>query len=285
MQKFPSPFLPRRLRQLFGLSRHYARAQSGDFSSAGEWPAIRHIFEVLGINSGHVVDIAASDGVTQSCTLELFRNPHWSGLAVEMDPVKFAHLAYVYAGFKNSRLARCRVTPDNVVNLLQAYETPRDFDFLNLDIDSYDLFVIQQMLSSGFQPKIISMEINEKLPPPLFFTVLYDPAHYWKGDHFYGCSAVAAAQTVRPHGYVLAQIQYCNAIFVRADLAQNKIQDHSISSAYNDGYRDKPDRSMLFPWNADVDGVLEMNPQDALGFFSDFFEKYKGKFDLRISDV
>jgi hypothetical protein len=281
--RFPSPALYRRLKQLWRLSRHYTHSEADDTSFAGEWDSMRRYLRILGIDSGVVVDIAASDGVSQSCTLPLFRNPSWSGLAVEMDPKKFAQLAYVYAGYGNSRLARCRVTPENIVSLLQAYEIPRDFDVLNLDIDSYDLFIVKEMLVHGLRPKLISMEINEKLPPPLYFTVLYDRSHYWQHDHFFGCSLVAAAQTVRPFGYVLASLEYNNAMFVRSDLAQGKIADLPVSKAYDDGYRNKADKNRIFPWNADVERALGMTAQDALAFFAALFEKYQGKFELRVA--
>ena len=86
------------------------------------------------------------------------------------------------------RLARARVTPLNLVNSQPGNEVPKNFELLNLDIDSYDLRVVETILSSGFRPQIISMEVNEKIPSGIFFTVEYDDEHYWKGDHFYGCS-------------------------------------------------------------------------------------------------
>src|SRR6202043_16319 len=98
-------------------------------------------------------------------------------------------------------------------------EVPSDFTLLNLDIDSYDLHVIGELLKGDFRPKIISMEINEKIPPPLFFSVNFDDAHYWRGDHFYGCSLSAAASVVKPYGYKLESLQSNNAIFVRDDVA------------------------------------------------------------------
>lgn len=267
------------------LSKLSSEAKHNDNSYGNEWKKLKHYLDILQIKSGQVVDVAASDGVSQSCTLPLFRDPLWSGLAVEMDPKKFSTLAYIYGNYENCRLARCRVTPDNVYSLLMANEIPNDFDVLNLDIDSYDLFVIKSALSQGYRPKIITMEINEKLPPPLYFTVLYDQAHYWRGDHFFGCSAVAAVETVTPFGYILASIEFNNAMFIRADLAEGKIKRASVTDAYNDGYRNRSDRKSMFPWNSNVDCALEMNEGDALSYFSQFFEKYKGKFDLRIIEL
>jgi hypothetical protein len=279
---FPSPSLFPRLGQLLQFNRLWVCAQRREHSSAGEWQAVRRSLDVLGVSTGCVVDIAASDGVSQSSTLGLFRNDRWSGLAVEMDPIKFAQLAYLYAGFR-CQLAKCRVTPMNIELLLKAHAIPKDFAFLNLDIDSYDLFVVQELLARGYRPKIISMEINEKIPPPLYFTVLYDESHEWQRDHFFGCSAVAAVETVKPFGYVLESIQYNNALFVCADLARGLIVDVPVHLAYRDGYATKRDRLKLFPWNTDVDCALEMAAEDALRFFTSYFRKYEERFDLRIS--
>ena len=264
--------------QILKLCRNWGRAQSGDYSFAGEAAHLKILFETLGILKGYVVDIAASDGVSHSCTVQFFRDPNWAGLAIEMRPDKFAQMAYAYADFENVQLAKCRVTPGNVVALLQGHEVPPDFALLNLDIDSYDLFVLEQILVAGFKPQVISMEINENIPPPVFFSVLYDKDHYWPGDHFFGCSAVAASETVKPYGYILESIQYNNAIFVSEDVSLGKIQDQSVTEAYFNGYLNKADRRNLFPWNKDVENVHELSADKKVLFFERLFDKYKGKF-------
>ncbi len=257
------------------------RSQVADSSFGGEYPRLKRIVSLMQIDRGYVVDIAASDGVEQSCTLGFFREANWGGLAVEMDPVKFSKLAFVYARFPNARLARCRVTPGNVIAILQGFEVPVDFSLLNLDIDSYDLHVIDALLKSPYRPKIISMEINEKIPPPIFFSVDFDESHFWKFDHFFGCSLTAASQIVRPHGYVLESLQYNNAIFIRSELAKDFFPDANVEQAYDDGYRNRPDRKTLFPYNADVDCLLELSTDAAVTFLRNHFRQYEGKFTLR----
>ena len=264
---------------LFG--RHYRRSLKLDHSYAGEYAYLRKIMTRLQIAKGFVVDVAASDGVGSSSTLGFFRDVNWRGLAVEMDPDKFSKLAFVYAGFTNAKLARSRVTPSNVSMLMRGFEVPPDFELLNLDIDSYDLYVIDELLKGSFRPKVISMEINEKIPPPIFFTVNYDDAHYWRGDHFFGCSLTAAASVVKAHGYILESVQYNNAVFVRADVAGTLFDDLSSDSAYDVGYRNKADRTKLFPWNADVDGLLALSTPDAIKSLNELFAKYDGKYTLR----
>lgn len=278
--KIPSISIDELTDRLNGLGRHYHQSTLGDNSYAGEYAYLTKLISSLNLENGFVVDIAASDGVTQSCTLGFFQNPNWSGLAVEMDPIKFSKLAFVYADFSNTKLARCRVIPSNISSLLRGFEVPSDFTLLNLDIDSYDLYVIDEMLKSGFRPKIISMEINEKIPPPLFFTVDYDEAHYWQGDHFFGCSLTAAAEIVKPYGYILESLQYNNAMFIRSDIGKDVVVDLDVESAYNVGYRFKPDRTMHFPWNSNVNSLLDYSPEESIKFLNEFFKEYEGKYTL-----
>ena len=277
--KFPDPRFSKRLAQLLILNRHWSRAQWADDSTAGEMAHCRDLLERLGIAGGYVVDIAAGDGVTQSSTLAFFRDPRWTGLAVEMSPDRFAKLAFAYAGFPGIQLAKCIVTPRNVLALFTAHGVPQRFEFLNLDIDSYDLLVLEQMLKAGFAPTMISMEINECIPPPLYFTVTFDPSHSWQYDHFFGCSAAAASAVVKPYGYVLESILYNNAFFVRADAA-GRIPDQDVADAYRTGYVNRPDRHSIFS-NNDVEQALTMSPVDAETFFRQLFAKYSGKFELR----
>ena len=260
----------RRLYRLRQLSR------SGDSSYGGEFVAIEKMLRKLGITNGYIVDIAASDGVTQSSTLPLFARG-WAGLAVEMDPWKFAVLSFIYSDFTNARLARARVTPVNIVPLLTGNEVPRNFDLLNLDIDSYDLFVLESMLNGNFRPKAISMEINEKIPVPIYFTVKYDETHFWQGDHFYGCSLTAAGTLLRKHGYILESVEYNNALFVRVDCAGSSVGIDD-ETAYQSGYASRKDRLKLFPWNAEVEGLMSMTPDQALAEVHRMFLKYRGKY-------
>lgn len=258
------------------------QAEKTENSYAGEFECLDKLLVSLGIRGGYVVDIAASDGFTQSSTLGFFKRTGWAGLAVEMDAKKFASLAFIYASFPKARLARSRVTPLNIKPLLNAFEVPNDFELLNLDIDSYDLYVIDSMMKAKFRPKVISMEINEKIPPPIYFTVDYSESHSWEMDHFFGCSIAAAATVVKPFGYILQNLVYNNAIFVRNDIAHNRVPDMSVHEAYENGYKNAPHRTTLFPWNTDVDCLMEFSASQAYEFLINYFKKYEGRFTLRI---
>jgi len=275
------PSLPTGLVELHQLA--LLSGDGGDKSGAGEREILERLVHELNITNGYVVDIAASDGYTQSCTLGLFGRAGWEGLAVELDPIKFYKLAYLYSKFPNARLARSRVTPGNIVDLLKAYEVRRDFDVLNVDIDSYDLYVIDSMLSADFRPKVITMEINEKIPGGVYFTVDFHEEHFWQQDHFFGCSVDAACETVKRYGYILWKIQYNNAIFIRSDIAPPQFKDERADRAYMIGYKNQPDRQDIFPWNSDVDHWLDLTPQDAIVEIAEYFKSYSGNFTLRLS--
>ena len=269
--------------ELDELARHYFRSVKPAKSLGGEFEHLEKLFspDRLNIDEGFVVDLAASDGVCGSCTLKFFRDRKWPGLAIEMNAELFAKLAFVYAKFPWARLARGRVTPYNVGPMLNAFDVPKDFTLLNLDIDSYDLRVLESILDAGFKPKVISMEINEKIPPPIYFSVDYSDDHYWQGDHFYGCSLSAAAEVVKPRGYVLESVQCNNAIFVESGTAMGKIEDVGVEKAYREGYADIPDRKALFEWNGNVDCLLTMGRDESVEFIHDLFSKYAGSYTVR----
>jgi hypothetical protein len=150
-----------------------------------------------------------------------------------------------------------------------------------LDIESYDLIVIKNLLKS-FNPKIVSMEINEKIPPPIYFTVNYDENHYWNEDSFYGCSLQAAYEELSKFNYKLYKVIYNNAIFILNN--QNvKFLDLSLTEFYENGYVNKPDRKEKFHYNNDIDILLEMNPVDSINFINNIFMDYQGRYQLKLS--
>ena len=267
-------------RRVLRLSKNWIMARRGDNSYAGEFEHLQSLLKKLNITGGFLVDIAASDGVHQSCTLGFLSSGGWEGLAVEMDPEKFANLAFIFSQFEAVKLARNKVTPENVEAVLVSNAVPRDFTLLNLDIDSYDLTVMEEMLNAGFRPAVISMEVNEKIPPPVYFRVNFDDSHFWKEDHFFGCSLAAAASVMKPRGYKLESLQFNNAVFVREDLAAGIISDRSAEEAYDLGYRSQADRKRLFPWNANVECALGSTAEENVRFFRELFKDYQGKFTL-----
>ena len=254
-----------------------------DFSGHGETDVVKAYLKDLNLSKKYFVDIGASDGVNSSATLEFAKDAEWDGLSIEFDKKKFSKLKYVYKRFKNINLLNKKVTPDNVEVIFSDACVPKNLTFINLDIDSYDLEIINQILDSGFRPDIVSIEINEKIPPPIYFSVTYDKNHFWKGDHFYGCSIVAANEVFMSHNYILGEFKLNNAIFLNYDKFPKKVTKN-IQDAYSEGYRNVKNRKELFKYNYDVEELLQMSPEKSIEFLDNLFKKYKGLYQLRIVD-
>ena len=254
-------------------------AESEEIYFEEEYKILDKIYPNSGTGKIYIVDIAASDGVSMSPVLPYFLNGA-SGLALEYDAKKFANLSFIYRKFPAIKLIRNKITPLNAGKILASNDTPKIFEILKLDIDSFDLEVVYEILSSGFKPKIISMEINEKIPPNIYFNVKYSENHWWQGDHFYGCSLAAANKSVSLFGYRLVLLEYNNAIFLHESYRDCNWPTLSTTEAYNLGYLHRADMHQKFPYNLDVFSWNHVDTETAIYEIAEYFKKYSNKFDL-----
>lgn len=250
--------------------------QKSGFSNLNEEEIIEKYLNSLPLRGKYCVDIAASDGITMSNTLFLFKKG-WQGLAVEFDHDSFSKLASLYKEFPDVSLLRTKVTPTNIISILKACSCPNNFDFLNFDIDGYDFFVLDQLLKE-FRPSLICTEINEKIPPPISFSVNYSPKYSWGSDHFFGQSIAKCYELCSKYKYDIVELCYNNLFIIPNEL--NKFNQLSPEQAYKVDYKDQVDRREKFPWNYDMEGLLSMSKENGIEFLKNKFEKYNGKYIL-----
>lgn len=67
------------------------------------------------------------------------------------------------------------VTPDMVLDLLAEGGARKDADVLKIDIDSYDAQLVEKILRGGYAPKVVMVEFNPDIPPPISWQQLYSP--------------------------------------------------------------------------------------------------------------
>jgi hypothetical protein len=209
-----------------------------------------------------------------SNTLALAR-AGWDGLAVEADANQFAKLAMRYAPYTRVRLARARVTPDNVVDLLRSHAVPREFGVLSLDIDSYDHYVLARLLED-FRPSLICAEINEAIPPPVKFSVTYRADHAWAKDHFFGQSLAMLDALRARHGYALVQVEYNNAFLVPEECSP--VPSRPASEVYREGYLARSDRLIRLPWNREMEYLQGLPPDQVVAALHARFARYAGRY-------
>ncbi len=252
-----------------------------DTSSTGERKNLESIVKTLNLDKGFCVDIGANDGFSNSCTLGLFSNS-WRGLAIEINPKKFATLSYLYKSFENVTLLKLGIQPRNILKVFEACNVPQKFEVLNIDIDSYDLEVVSTILEH-YRPKIITMEINEKIVPGIFFSVRFAEDHIFRGDHFFGASISAVCEVIKPKNYKLWKVVYNNAFFIDAEVCNDLIIDLPSLEAWRIGYKEAQDREKLFHFNSDVDYWMNLEPTYAIREINKIFKIYSGKYDIRLS--
>ena len=165
-----------------------------DYSQTGETDVIRTIFDAIGEGGRFLVDIGAGDGRTMSNTRALL-DDGWTGARFDLEDVPAEGVMGV------------RVTAENVEDILGDRGVPDGFDFLSLDVDGVDWWVMRAILRAGFVPRVVCVEINATIPrvPPA--TILYNPDHRFDDCNYYGASLGAWDLLFNARGYRLVHVQ------------------------------------------------------------------------------
>lgn len=236
------------------------------------------INRVLQLPTKFFVDIGASNDTYESQT-ELLVHNGWSGVMFECNPEKFVPLADRMQNYPVKIISQ-KVTPDNIIQFLKDAEVPNDF-YLSLDIDGYDFYVLSKILTV-YQPQLIISEINEKIPPPIKFTINYDPNYWWDISHFYGYS-LSMLEDIK--GYKVESLDFNNVIMTPG------VQEVPLSDIYNNGYwnmakreynpYNRPYADHGRPcYNEDFDPIYSMSYDDQIKFINEKFKKFAGKYIL-----
>ena len=212
------------------------------------------------------VDIGASCHTTASES-EILLEKGWRGLMFECDPNKYPIQHQKMIG-KEATVLPIKVTPDNILNILQDNNVPDGF-YLTLDIDGYDYFVLDKILST-YKPQLIISEINEKIPANIKFTVKYTEGYFWDGSHYYGYSLLMLNDLLKKYGYKINSLDWNNVILVPG------VQEEKIEDVYNNGYLNREGRSEKFSYNLDFESVYNMNKEKQLEFIINKFKSNSG---------
>jgi len=217
-----------------------------------------------------LVDIGAGDGMTFSNSLNLLDKHRWKGLLIEPAHRSVAAANMLIAKQKlNVSTAATYANPETVCNLLAAFGIPRNFGFLSLDVDSIEYPLLQSILC-GFRPGLICVEINERVPPPIFFYTKYSRgAQIPHAPLFLGASIQALVELLMGFDYCCTLLEYNNLFaipceFVPLSRRTTEVPDQSAARSasllYEEGYRSRPDRLSIYPWNRRFEDLLDLEP-------------------------
>ena len=97
----------------------------------------------------------------------------------------------------NAADARRRLSSIDIERLsdhlqLARFRVAGEIDLLSIDIDYNDYWVWKAI--EVVKPRVVVVEYNATLPPPLSLVVPYAPATAWDGSNYFGASLEALAR-------------------------------------------------------------------------------------------
>lgn len=227
------------------------------------------------------VEFGAWDGVYLSNTCNLIRGANYKAVLIEGSAAKHRELCANLPGDETVKLCRFvqfegKSTLDNI---LKETPIPVEFDFLSIDIDGCDYFILE--LLKDYRPKIVSVEFNPTIPNEAEFV---QPKDFSIKQGSGPKSLVKLAQS---KDYALVAATECNLIFVRneflaaatgaeaapalADLRDDsKVRTFVFSGFDGTVLLDKP--AFALPWHGLTIGVdrLQQLPRVLRRFPSDY---------------
>ncbi|MBX2868829.1 MAG: hypothetical protein KTR18_09150 [Acidiferrobacterales bacterium] len=200
------------------LLRHGFKA----WSQNDEDGILEEIFRRVGTESKTFIEFGVEDGL--ECNTLYLTLSGWKGLWMDGSP---RHLKSINSTFRHmieaGQLAavQAMINAENINELISTH-TNGEIDLLSIDIDRNDYWVWKAI--SGISPRVVVVEYNATIRPPISVTVKYDASARWNGSNYFGASLSAFEKLGKEKGYSLVGCSYSgsNAFFVRDDLIADR---------------------------------------------------------------
>ena len=159
----------------------------------------------------------------------------WRGLWLEGSATRIEQIRKNFQAFFDERrlaVQEAFVAAENINALLEQGGVTGEIDFLSIDIDNNDYWVWKAI--TVIQPRVVVIEYNAALRPPLSLVVPYEPERRWDG-------ATTSAPVSRPWSgsdaakaiaWSAAHFAGANAFFVRDDIAGNHFLDPATAEEH-----------------------------------------------------
>lgn len=167
---------------------------------------ISHIFKNIGTTNKYFVDLGAGAYDGKMSNTRTLKSNGWEGFGVDC------------ANITDEWIIKEFVKPENVCQILTSQNTPKEFDFLNLDLDSSDFWVLKELLKE-YSPRVICSEINGTLNPAVPIVLEYEDGYTWDNTNKYGYSFAAGKKLLEEHGYaIIYNLHDTNIFAVKMEL-------------------------------------------------------------------
>jgi hypothetical protein len=192
------------------------------YSQHDEDGIIQEIVHRLGGVPRTFVEFGVGDGLENNTLLLLKQG--WSGLWIDASPENAGAIRNRFdACIGNGTLSFLErmITRENINELINT-RFGGEIGLLSIDIDGNDYYVWDAI--EVVSPRIVVIEYNAKFPPPLKWSISYNPDHMWDFSDYQGASLAALAELGSRKHYQLVgcNVNGTNAFFVHQDFLKGR---------------------------------------------------------------
>jgi hypothetical protein len=170
----------------------------------------------------YFLEIGVGDGHENNTTwLAIARR--FNGLMIDGNPAAIDHCRMLMSEFTVDVQARAMFVEPETCREIADLVVHKDPDFLSLDIDGVDYFVMSALFEAGLRPKVVAVEYNSAYGPERKLSVNYRPAFRFREVHpsglYYGTSVGGWRAFFEQRGYrfVTVDSNGVNAFFVASE--------------------------------------------------------------------
>jgi len=173
---------------------------------------------------GIIEEIFKNIGTTNKFYVEFgFKTPSFN---TEYANVRNLHLTHGWRGLlmdggnenPDINLHQHLLSYTNIVPLFKQYGVPTELDYLSIDVDSIDLWLMKALLEGGYRPRAMQIEYNCHFPYDSTITHMEEWTPY-PGTLFYGVALGAVRLVAEQFNYTIVHVvSKFDAFMIRNDL-------------------------------------------------------------------
>jgi hypothetical protein len=198
------------------------------YSQNDEDGIIQEIFRRIGTANRTFIEFGVQNGF--ECNTAKLLVEGWRGLWLEASSKSVVEIRSNFQPFISRgalTVVETTVTAANIDATIHKAGFAHDVDILCIDIDNNDYWIWKAI--NVIRPRIVVIEYNCSLRPPLSLVVPYNENASWPGGNYFGASLNALVSLGQDKGYRIVGCSFSgvNAFFVREDLCG----DHFLQPA------------------------------------------------------
>lgn len=213
------------------------------FSQFGEDGIIDYLCSRMTARNRFFFEIGSANGV-ENCTAWLALARGYGGVMVDGSSQLIEECRQMVDDrIWNVYVVNLMVDVENVHSLMRMcpYNDP---DIFVIDIDGIDYYILKEVLTLDYRPKVIVVEYNSVFGPERSVTVPYRKLFNRWAEHssglFYGASISALRKLLNEHGYTFITVTSSgiNAFFIDSNMFPRAFADHVRGIEFRDNLGD-----------------------------------------------